>query len=330
MTTGNPTTTTAPDTDDLDAFTDLFNSVKTEKSEEPVQEEVEKTPEEEVENLAPEETVEDQDEEEVEAPEEDSEPVEEAKPAEPKKPKNRAQERIDELTADKRAAQREAEELRKRLEALEKQTPPKEIAPVTELSEKAPNPDAKTADGEDLYPLGEFDPKYIRDLTRYTIKEEQAALRAEQEKEQAALAQQRARDELQDHWVDNLATVKDKYEDLIERGTELEETFKDLDPGYSEYLATTIKMMDKGPDVFYHLASNLDEAKRIVALGPVKATIALGRLEALFSSKEAPKEKTVTKAPPPPVLNKGASGRIPVADDTDDLDAFSKKFFNKR
>jgi len=328
MTTEN-LTTTAPDTDDLDAFTDLFNNVKAPVKAEPVKEEAE--PAEEVEDLATEDTIKDEAEE-VVAEETLEEGAEDEKPVEAKKPKNRAQERIDDLTAKARAAERERDEFAKRLEAFEQQKPtPQEGAPTTESLGKAPNPDAKDADGEDLYPLGEFDPKYIRDLTRFTIKEEQAALKAEQAKEEANLSQQRARDELQDQWVDNLATVKDKYEDLYEKGAELEEAFKDLDPGYSEYLATAIKMMDKGPDVFYHLSTNLDEAKRIVALGPVKAAIALGRLEALYSSKgTALKETTVTRAPPPPVLNKGASGRVAVADDTDDLDAFAKKFFSKK
>lgn len=311
----------APDTDDLDAFTTLFNGT----AKEPEAVEKEAAPTEEVEDLAPED-----DTKAVEAETLEDEVVEEEKPAEQKKPKNRAQERIDELTADKRAAQREAEELRKRLEALEKQEPAKPQAQGAATPDlgTAPNPDAKTADGEDVYPLGEFDPKYIRDLTRHTIKEEQAALKAEQEREQAERAQQKARDELQDAWVDKLAAEKDKYEDFYERGVELEDTFKDLEPGYSEYLANTIKMMDKGPDVFYHLASNLDEAKRIVALGPLKATLALGRIEALYASNgKAANEALVTKAPPPPQLNKGTKGRVTVTPDTDDLDAFAKMFF---
>lgn len=315
---------TAPDTDDLDAFTTLFNG--TAKEPEAVKEEAETPAEEEVEVLEPENDTE----AEVSVDEAEEDEVPEEKPVEPKKPKNRAQERIDELTADKRAAQREADELRKRLEALEKQEPakPEVKGAATPDLGNAPNPDAKTADGEDVYPLGEFDPKYIRDLTRHTIKEEQAALKAEQEREQAERTQQQARDELQDAWVDKLAAEKDKYEDFYERGQELEDTFKDLEPGYSEYLANTIKMMDKGPDVFYHLASNLDEAKRIVALGPLKATLALGRLEALYaSSGKAANEALVTKAPPPPQLNKGTKGRVAVTGDTDDLDAFAKMFF---
>jgi hypothetical protein len=89
---------------------------------------------------------------------------------EPKKKKSRFQERIDELTGKSRDAERrlqlereEKETLLKRLEALEQKLTPQ---PQNEKSDpsKGPEPDDVNEDGTDKYPLGEFDPTYIRDL----------------------------------------------------------------------------------------------------------------------------------------------------------------------
>ena len=75
------------------------------------------------------------------------------------------------------------------------------------------------------------------------------------------------------------------------------------------------------------------EAKRIVDLGPTKAALALGRIEARFANAANPKAAPkVSKAPTPPArLNRGSAQAMPdVPGDTDDLDAFSRQFFKKR
>ena len=90
--------------------------------------------------------------------------------------------------------------------------------------------------------------------------------------------------------------------------------------------------MDAGPDVFYYLANNLEEAEKIVNAGPRKATIALAKLEAQFVSAKIDKAPPVkvTKAPaPPPQLKGSAVAKASVPLDTDDLDAFSKVLFSK-
>jgi hypothetical protein len=52
-----------------------------------------------------------------------------------------------------------------------------------------------------------------------------------------------------------------------EKAVELEDTFRDLDPSYGKYLATTIMSLDYGPHVLDYLADNPDEARNIVASG---------------------------------------------------------------
>lgn len=308
-------------TDDLDAFTDHFNGkapeVKTEEEKAP--EVVEALDEDKTDETESNDTPEPQDDD----PDldEDKEKVEE-KPA---KKVNRFQERINELTAKAREAERALEAL-KAEQAQKQKEPTKEAAPTP--VDDGPNPDEKNADGELKYPLGEFDPNYIRDLTRHTIQKESAAAKAADEQAQAQRFEQEARDSLHNQWVEKLAPVQETHEDFLDKTIELEQTFEGLDPGYSDYLVQTIKSLDHGPEVLYYFANNLEEAQRFVKLGPLAATLALGEYNALFK-KSASKEKRVSNAPPPPQVNKGTKTRTVVNADTDDLDAFASLLFQK-
>ena len=128
--------------------------------------------------------------------------------------------------------------------------------------------------------------------------------------------------------------AQERYPDYFEKGQELIDSFSGIDEQYGQYLTDTIMEMDAGPDVFYYLATNPEEAKKIVDAGPRKATIALAKLEAQFVSAtpetRAPKIKT-TKAPtPPPQLKGSAVARASVPIDTDDLDAFTKALFSNK
>lgn len=313
------------DTDDLDAFSDLLSG---KAKETPKVEEVKEDPVED-EDLAP---VDDEgNDDEPEADGEEDLPQEDPKP----KPKNRFQDRINDLTAKAREAERRESVLQARLAALESKQPSAvepAATPVTPVQSDEPSPEAKNQDGSDKYPLGEFDPQYIRDLTRHTIQKEQALANQAREAQDAERTANEAKTQLQHQWETNLAPATEKYEDFFDKTVQLEDTFKNLDPGYSEYLASTIKALDNGPDVLYYLANHLDEAQAFVNAGPVMATIALGKFSAMFdkASKADTKAAVVSKAPPPPQVNKGSKARVNTPDDTDDLDAFAEKFFKKK
>ncbi len=325
-------------TDDLDEFSSLMfgdAKVKTEDASDATEDEeqvVEDNDETEIEDDDALATEDEQDE-----TEEDPEPVEPPK----EKPKNRFQDRIDELTKDRWEEKRRADALEAKLnEVIAQLNSKKEEATPAKAEPKqenfdGPRPDEKTADGEDKYPLGEFDPAYVRDLAVYTVRTEmeQKEQRAAQERQQAEAA--RVKQELESAWEQKLETSKEKYPDLLEKNKALAPVFEELDPNYGEYLASTIMSMDYGPDVLYYLANNVDEAKKIAQSGAARATIALGRLEARFAFQdEEKKEKKlkVSKAPTPPErLNKGNLVAKDIPDDTDDLDAFAAKLFtNKR
>lgn len=281
----------------------------------------------------------DDDEEEDESEEEEDEDDEEVEEVpQIKQKRNRAQERIEKLVAEARQAERERDALRIELERLRAETEvkQKDEAPTLreQLPAEAPNPDAKDDKGEPLYELGEFDPKYIRDLTKFTIEQETKAARerAAEEARQKAIAEEQQR--VQAHYLEKLEKAEEELPDIREKIRDLTDTFQTIEPAYGEYLATTLMASEVGPQIMYYLSQNIGEAQKIVASGPAAATLALGRLEAKFLTSPPQEEKRNTKqvsqAPEPPEnieRARGRGGRFVVAPDTDDLNAFEREFF---
>ncbi len=327
------------ETDDLDAFEkDFYGSSEATVQEDPAEEVSEEEPD----NLGeidPPATEDDDNEEESEEPvedeDEDEEPEEEPKP----KPKKQSiQERINELTAEKHEERRMRLALEKRLEKLEAEAPVEKEEKVIlrdVLPDDAPNPDKLGEDGEPLYPLGEFDPLYIRDLTKFTIKveteraKEEARIEAAQEAMKAELA------EAQTTWLGRLDSFNEEVPEARGAIQELVASFDDVPENYGQYLATVIMSSEMGPQILYHLSQNPGEAQKIVASGPAAATLAFGRLEAKLAKQEAAEapEKEVKRnkqsaAPTPPdVRVRGSGSKNVVPADTEDLDAFERAFF---
>jgi len=267
-----------------------------------------------------------------EEPDPNDDPEAEYKEAPPKK--KTVQDRIDELVRQREDVKREAdaklEQLRKEFEEKLAGLQPKPAQAAKTNTE--PQPDDVREDGTEKYPLGEFDPQYIRDLTRYTLETERVQMAAKAAEEQRIQEANRSRQELQTSWNSKLESAKTEYPDLQEKIGPMLNGFSNLPPNYAGYLSTVIMSMDKGPDVLYYLSNHPEEATQIVNSGAQKATLALGRIEAKFLEADAQKtlaKPKVTKAPPPPpVRARGTNGAfISVAPDTDDLDAFEAEFF---
>jgi len=320
-------------TDNLDDFSKLmFGEAKPipveteEKTEEP-KVETEEVTEKDVDedSVAPEET--------EETTESEEEAAEEPKPEEKKeKPKSRFQERIDQLTHQNKETQRLLDEALARLNV----EADKKDKPAVKLEDTSPKPEPTDLkeDGEEKYPLGEFDPLYIRDLTVFTIHQENEKIKAEDTQRAAQAKMDEARTALHSEWAGKLEKAHDVYPDLKEKQGTLQETFTNLEPAYGEYLASTIMSMDKGVDVLNYLVNNIEEAKRIAASGPNRATIALGRLEARFieadEEKEVKKPKVSNAPTPPPVTTRGTGTKTAIAADTDDLESFEKLFYSQK
>jgi hypothetical protein len=322
--------------DDLDAFSESFfgQNAPVETPASVTEDEKDEAASDALEPVASEESDEDtpvEDDADGNAEEEQPEPVKEPK-------LTPTQKRINEVVGKQRAAERALEAETAARKALEAR-----IAELTSQNDKAapsgsepndgrPDPSAKNEDGSDKYPLGDFDPEYIRDLMQF----ENESFRAKYEAEAAQRAEQ-ARMEaeveaIENNWKEKLGPAKERYPDFEEVGQTLIENFEGLNQDYGEYLMRTLQSMEHGPDVLYYLAQNPDVANDIVNSGPQKATLALGRIEARFDSKEseAPKPR-ISSAPPVPPQNKGNNAVVvEVPDDTDDLDAFSAKLFKKR
>lgn len=326
--------------DDLDAFSNEFFETGPKAEEVPSEDVPSETLDEPGDEDAPE-TDDETDVGEAEEPTdevEDDEPEEETKLFKVKRKKS-VGERIREVTAARHEAERRADDLERRLAEIEQSRATEKVEeprakPAADLEGDAPDPDEQLDDGAQKYPLGEFDPKYIRDLTRFTIAKETEAARARESSEREAAQMHEAEQSLHNHWTEKLAAVDPELKAGLEASAPvLEDTFRNINADYGKYLSSTIMAMEYGPQVLHYLASNISEAKRIVASGPTAATIALGRIEARFDTpKEPSNERKVreTKAPPPPPTNRGSGGKFSVAPDTDDLDAFEKAFFSKK
>ncbi len=245
-----------------------------------------------------------------------------------------ARERIEQLNAKFREEERLrlAEESRRRetearLQELEKklQNPATEQEVKTE--NKGPAPTDKGEDGEDKYPLGEYDPDYIRDLARYEARqardEVQRELRQEREKE-AAMAQLQ---QISNEWTTKVAASTERLPDLAEKVSDLERSLADSPQEIVESLAVTVMGLENGPDVLYYLAQNVEEARRIAQGGP-QALIALGKIDAMVKPVvEKTEVKKITEASEPPPRTRGMNGQFGVSPDTNDLDAFTREFF---
>lgn len=325
-------------TDNLDEFTALFNGKATAKAPEPTPDEIEDVDpvddtdetEEQIET-DPEDAPDGDEEAEVEDADAEDE---DANILKPKPKKNTAKDRIDELTAEKYAERRRADALETRLADLERRLrePEPKPAPQEQVETGRINPDAVDKDGQLLYPLGEFDPQYVADLTQHIIKRDLAAARETMRQEAEQTKQQEADRQIAAQWENKLNESAKEIPDLRESIKSLDTHFANIEPKYGVYLAQTIMGLDSGPEVLYYLANNPDEADTIVAAGPTGATLALGRLEARIQaalSRKATPPPRQTTAPKPAAQTRGSGARHSARADTDNLDDFEKLFFKK-
>lgn len=267
------------------------------------------------------------------APDDDDVSDEEEVIEAPKPKKNRFQERIDELNGKFRDTERKLNEAL--AELAKKNTPEPTPAPKVEES-TGPKPTDLKEDGTEKYPLGEFDPAYLRDFVNHTLNEERKVREQREQQDHEQKEREAAANALQEGWNTKLVSAKERYPDFQEKGEQMLSVFENIDQAYGEYLTNTIMDMEFGPDVFYYLSNNVDEAQKIVQSGAKKATIALGRLEAKFAFADEEKQKArpkVSEAPPPPPTNKGSAvAQVSIRGDEKDinLDDFSRALFKKQ
>jgi len=193
---------------------------------------------------------------------------------------NSFQKRINQLTQAKHEAQQETAELKARLDKLEAAP----AAPATPEARVAPDEN----DFDTTQEYHQANAQYYADVSSDAAQ----ATVAKQNQESTEAAKQTQRQEevktKKKAFEENLNSKRDNFEDFED--VAYGHSFMDLD------MAEQIFDMDKGPELAYHLGSNLDEAARIFALTPVQRARELTKLE---FQVEALKPKVVSDAPDP-------------------------------
>lgn len=217
----------------------------------------------------------------------DAEDTAEDSGAEPKK-KSKVQERIDELTAKRREAEREAQYWR-------------------EQAEKSIKPEKANVDVEPVKPkfddfsdIDEYEAaveKYASDKAAY---QESQVIKRQTELQKQFEEQQRA------------ATFAAKSAEFAARHPDFYAAVQNPNLTISNEMAEAIRSSDRGPELAYHLGKNPELAEQIAALPASLQYMTLGKLEASLTAPTPP-AVPMTKAPAPvkPIGSKALVEKAP-------------------
>jgi hypothetical protein len=237
-----------------------------------------------------------------------------------KKKKKSVQQRINEVTRERRTAEREAARLQKELEEARQRLLTYQD-PADTSGEQPAKEDAPAAPNPEDFEYGEIDSRYISALAHHEATLVVAKMRKEEEQkrqvEADAVKQQEQRQKTETLYRLGLQKYDD-FEDVVVEGARNEEW---------PLTATVGELMinsDCGADIAYYLATNKQEAVKLAQQSDVMQAKMFGRLEERFSSKpDAPKKPKASKAPKPPSATaKGTGGKQKVKPNTSDFGAF--------
>lgn len=203
------------------------------------------------------------------------------------------QQRINKVTADKYAALRRAEDAESRLRDFERQ--------IKESQTPDPGPpDLSRPPRVEDYDFDEE--KYQADLNKYQenlieqrVKESVEKLRQEDDERKKRYEEERLNQEFSKRVVAaNLPDYSEAIDNLSRTGVI-----------FPQEVINAIRVAEKGPQIVYHLAKNLNVANQIANLPAARGILELGKIEARLSVK---KSQNTTQAPEPikPVGGAGA------------------------
>ncbi len=241
--------------------------------------------------------------EEAETPADDAGAPEGEQPA--PKPRKSAQERIDEVTAARREAERKAEEAERRAAYWEgiaqgQQTTTPANAPAPQ-EDGEPNPDD--------YEYGETDARFIRDHATHHARK---AAREE-------FAQQAAQSRQQAVFDTFTQRVQAQYPAGPPAGLLALQRAQSIPTAITDVILAS----ESGPKLADHLGTNPGELARLSALPPTLQAYELAKIEARITTAPPPR-KTATDAPPATPQVRGAGGQFGTAPDTQDFAAFER------
>lgn len=217
------------------------------------------------------------------------------------KPKKTAQDRINEVTAARREAERERDYWR-RLAIDGQQSPPQQQRPQPISQDEAPDPDQFTA--------GDADPRYLLELAKYEARQEirrEMDARSQQERLTTNLTtfNQRVADQFPDGEPESIATLRSM-------------------PAIRTEVTDVIFSSDKGPLMADYLGRNPSALSRLESLPAHMVGFELAKIEAGLSQPASPSPAKLTNAPSPAPKPRGSGGQFQVAPDTNDFRAFER------
>lgn len=215
------------------------------------------------------------------------------------KPKKSAQDRIGEITAARREAEREAAYWRKL--ALDGQQAQPQRQAQEQPRDAAPHPDDFTH--------GDADPNYLVALAKYEAKREvreeyEARDRTQRLTTSLSTFDQRVAEQFPDGEPDGIASLKAL-------------------PAVRSEITDVLFESDKGPLIADHLGKNPSALRRLEGLAPHMVGFELAKIEAALAAPPSPINR-VTKAPDPATRPRGNGGQFAVSADTQDFAAFER------
>jgi hypothetical protein len=110
------------------------------------------------------------------------------------------------------------------------------------------------------------------------------------------------------------AEVQQSWDKQVDAAVELYDDFEEValspDVPVSGAMAEAIQLADKGADVLYYLGKHREEAAKIARMDPLRAAVAIGRIEATLA-RPVPKKTTNAPAPISPVGARAAVSKDP-------------------
>lgn len=234
--------------------------------------------------------------------------------------KKPASERIRELNRLLKEERRRNREIESRIERIEKGLPAEEKGDKPVEEKVAPDPNDL-----EKYPLGALDDRYIEDKLDFL-----ADKKAEEKLNRTLQRQQEEDQEAESLRV--LTELRQKADTLTDKGTDLFEDFEEkvvtraMQGAFplSQETFEACSEAEHGAAILYALATDTKEAERVAALSPYQQMKYVAEKDAEKAGKRS--KRTTQAGDPPSNVPRGSRGKFEVADDTDDLDAFGKKF----
>ena len=227
------------------------------------------------------------------APDTNTEADAAAQPDEDHKVPKGVQKRIDRLT-------RERYRLQGELEAMRRQPPQPAVQAQPERSQDGtPKPEQFASYEQYLEAKAEWLEAKVEWKAEQKVAE---VLQRQQESTRQQSARQRQA-EMQQSWDRQIDAAADIYDDF-------DEVALSPDVPVSGAMAEAIQLAEKGADVLYYLGKHREEAAKIARMDPLRAAVAIGRIEATLAR---PTPKKTTNAPPPinPVGARAAVSKDP-------------------